>query len=125
MPAFNARVALVSRNYIGFELNGGIRSLRSRFCSECFDHDQFEFSHSLYREVVLTSWDRSLRDARRTHPQVSRISDASTKTNHQAVAGLQQTERLLAHFLPVRHSIREISFRYRPLTRRPSLPGHH
>src|SRR6266851_9048613 len=47
------------------ELNGGIRSLRSRFCSECFDHDQFEFSHSLYREVVLTSWDRVMSDGER------------------------------------------------------------
>ncbi len=61
----------VSRNYIGFELNGGIRSLRSRFCTECFDHDQFEFSHSLYRDVVLTSRDCGMSDSVRFRPSVA------------------------------------------------------
>src|SRR5713226_1427316 len=56
------------------ELNGGIRSLRSRFCSDCFDHDQFEFSHSLYRAVVLTSWDGSMSDRER---QPSVIGESS------------------------------------------------
>ena len=62
MPHSTPALLSLSRNYIGFELNGGIRSLRSRFCTERFDHDQFEFSHSLYRDVVLTSWDRGMND---------------------------------------------------------------
>jgi hypothetical protein len=40
----------VSRNYIGFELNGGIRSLRSRFCTERYSDARYlnaEFSHTL------------------------------------------------------------------------------
>ncbi len=50
MPPFNSRIALVSRNYIGFELNGGIRSLRSRFCTERYSDARYlnaEFSHTL------------------------------------------------------------------------------
>ncbi len=50
MPPFNSRVALVSRNYIGFELNGGIRSLRSRLCTERYSDARYlnaEFSHTL------------------------------------------------------------------------------
>jgi len=40
----------VSRNYIGFELNGGIRSLRSGFCTERYSDARYlnaEFSHTL------------------------------------------------------------------------------
>src|SRR6266851_4286941 len=40
----------LSRNYIGFELNGGIRSLRSRLCTERYSDARYlnaEFSHTL------------------------------------------------------------------------------
>src|SRR5713101_1390464 len=46
----------LSRNYIGFELNGGIRSLRSRFCTERYSDARYlnaEFSHTLGRGRVL------------------------------------------------------------------------
>ena len=65
----------VSRNYIGFELNGRIRSLRSRFCTECHSdprHLNAEFSHTLYRKVVLTSWDRGMSAAQLDPPTTAR-----------------------------------------------------
>ncbi len=40
----------LSRNYIGFEVNGGIRSLRSRFSTERYSDARYlnaEFSHTL------------------------------------------------------------------------------
>jgi len=53
MPPFNSRVALsVRASTLVLRLNGGIRSLRSRFCTECFDPGRFEFSHSLRRHAV-------------------------------------------------------------------------
>src|SRR5258708_20949780 len=50
----------VSRNYIGFEVEWRHPVATLAVLYECFDPDQFEFSHSLYRTVVLTSWYRGL-----------------------------------------------------------------
>jgi hypothetical protein len=50
-----------------WELNGGIRSLRSRFCTERYSDARYlnpEFSPTRYRDVVLTSWDRDLSDCK-------------------------------------------------------------
>ena len=46
MSPFNSRVG---SNYIGLRLNGGIRSLRSRYCTERYSDARYlnaEFSHT-------------------------------------------------------------------------------
>src|SRR6266849_3346179 len=69
----------LSRNYIGFELNGGIRSLRSRFCTERYSDARYlnaEFSHTLGSGWVLArshSCRGPMRHGGSSYPKVSAL----------------------------------------------------